>query len=67
MKITVQKLETPVYSGDWHDPPLKWSVNGPGEEVQLFYTKANALMYKKVRPRAANMAEASYLYGKMLK
>jgi hypothetical protein len=42
-EITITKLERFDYSqGDWHDAPLRYSVNGPGNECQKFSTKKNA-------------------------
>lgn len=56
MKIT--KLDTPLYVGDWHDPPLKWRVQGPGDEVQHFSTKRNAQAYKRIRSECSDIQEA---------
>ena len=56
--ITVSKLDTPRYEGDWHDAPLRWSVEGPGAELQLFSTKKWADLYARIRRRSSNAAEA---------
>ena len=56
--ITVAKLPSPIRSGDWHDNPLKWTVQGPGLERQYFTTKAWALRYASLRSRAVSAAEA---------
>lgn len=61
-KIRIEKLDKPYRDGDWHDPYLKWSVIGPGTEVQNFYTKANATLYKRFRKQCTSMQEASFLY-----
>ena len=47
MKITVERMEAEVYSGDWHDKPLRWKVVGPNYEIQQFSTKADATRYKR--------------------
>lgn len=65
MKIRIEKLATPYRDGDWHDPLLKWSVIGPGTEVQNFYTKANAMKYKRARKQCNSWQEAASLYGSM--
>lgn len=57
-KVKVSKLERPYHSGDWHDAPLKWTVQGPGAEVQDFSRKADAEEYAKLR-RRNTAAEAS--------
>lgn len=62
MKITISKLERPIYTGDWHDRPLNWGVFGPNNEVQHFCTKKNAELYKKYRKMTNSMPEAAKLY-----
>lgn len=62
MRIVINKLAKPVHEGDWHDPLLKWEVCGPGIERQIFNTKANATLYKRIRAKASSFAEASRLY-----
>jgi hypothetical protein len=49
-------------SGDWHDKPLRYAVNGPGNEVQKFPTKRSAENYRTVRRKAATMSEAIAAY-----
>ncbi len=63
MKTAIQKLATPVHSGDWHDPPAKWAVIGPGDERQSFATKKAALLYRKIRRKAASEHEASRVFA----
>lgn len=64
MKIHVVKLDQMVYSGDWHDAPLKWGVYGPGDEVQLFRTKNHAVKYKSIRKCANSFKEAVEVFVK---
>ena len=63
-KITVVAI-SPEACGDWHDKPLKWAVNGPGNEVQKFSTKADALKYKSVRFRSYDQNAAFHNYAKL--
>lgn len=65
MKIKLEKLDKPVQSGDWHDPALKWTVNGPGAEVQMFYTKVDAQKYKKARKQSKNQNDAIFKWMRM--
>ncbi len=58
MKITIAKLDHKIYCGDWHDKPLKWGVFGPGSERQNFATKADALLYRKIRRTSSTAVEA---------
>ena len=60
--ITITKLSSPVHSGDWHDAPLKWSVNGPLTERQLFATKRDATIYKRLRRSAQSVQAATRAY-----
>jgi len=60
--ITITKLSSPVHSGDWHDAPLKWAVLGPLTERQLFATKRDATIYKRLRKNAQNDFEATRAY-----
>ena len=62
MIITVTRLDQPYHSGDWHDKPLAWAVDGPGLEVQHFSTRKNAELYARCRRKASGMNEASNLY-----
>jgi hypothetical protein len=55
---TVQKMETRVYSGDWHDKPLCWEVLGPGSERQMFSTRAEARRYAAIRRESSCFQEA---------
>ena len=48
-------VEAAFVPGDWHDKPLKWEVKGPAAEVQNFSTKANAIMYAKIRRHSARL------------
>ena len=57
-KITITKLQHAIRSGDWHDAPLRWSVNGPLTERQLFATKRDATVYKRLRKTAKNDHQA---------
>ena len=60
--ITIRLLKRPMHSGDWHDKPLKWTVNGPNNEVQNFVTKKDATLYKKLRRNAKDQLEAINLF-----
>ena len=51
-KIVVEALPEPIYAGDWHDKPLRWTVKGPGNEVQNFSTKTWANKYKCIRRKS---------------
>jgi len=57
--ITISPLAKPIYSGDWHDKPLRWSVDGPNTEVQQFSTKKDATLYRRIRRQSASLLEAS--------
>ena len=46
--ITIIRIPTQA-SGDWHDKPLRWAVNGPAGEVQKFSTRKEACRYKSLR------------------
>jgi len=56
--ITITKLSGPIRSGDWHDAPLRWAVCGPLTERQLFATKRDATVYKRLRRSAQNEQQA---------
>ena len=60
--ITIQLLDRPIHSGDWHDKPLKWTVNGPNNEVQHFATKKDATLYKRLRRNAKDQSAAIELF-----
>lgn len=62
--VTIEKLSTPIRSGDHHDKPLKWAVYGPAGEVQLFATKDNAKTYRRCRLSTKTLAEAARQYTK---
>lgn len=47
--ITVSKLDCFERSGDWHDKPIRWRVDGPGAEVQKFSTRKDAELYARLR------------------
>lgn len=47
--ITISKLDCFERSGDWHDKPLRWRVDGPGAEVQKFSTRKDAEQYARLR------------------
>lgn len=64
MQIVVERMETEVYSGDWHDKPLRWKVVGPAHEIQMFSTKADATRYKRIRAKSKDFKEASNRYVK---
>jgi len=59
-KVTVEimRLDTPIYAGDWHDKPLRWTAQGPAGEVQNFSTRKDAERYGRIRVRAGSMADA---------
>ena len=56
--VTVSRLAEPQFSGDWHDKPLVWTVQGPSSEVQNFRTKAWALAYARLRRQSNSFDEA---------
>lgn len=62
MQIEVIALAAPVHSGDWHDKPLRWTVQGPGTELQNFVTKKDAMRYRSIRKRSFSFAEAIKAY-----
>lgn len=57
-KVTVKKMACRELSGDWHDAPLKWTVDGPNTECQKFSTKKDALEYAKARRHSETQQEA---------
>lgn len=62
MKITISKIQTEA-SGDWHDKPLRWAVNGPGSEIQKFTRQADARTYLQIRRQCKTQAEAIRIYA----
>ncbi len=60
--IIVEKLSSEIHDGDWHDKPMRWTVKGPGQEVQNFSTKASANQYRTIRRTSSSFAEASTRY-----
>ncbi len=58
-RVAVSALDNPYHDGDWHDKPLRYSVTGPGVEVQNFSTKKDATKYASLRRRAATQQEAT--------
>lgn len=62
MEIEVVALPFPLRDGDWHDRPLRWKVQGPGNEVQNFVTKKDALRYRSIRKRSFSFTEAVKAY-----
>lgn len=60
--ISIEKLPSPEYYGDWHDKPLKWKVVGPGPEVQKFSTKRDSMTYKRLRTKVKTQPEAINAY-----
>jgi hypothetical protein len=54
----VSCLLRPIKDGDFKDPPLKYSVIGPGNEVQNFSTLRWANIYASVRRRSRDQVEA---------
>lgn len=61
-RIKVTRMEQPEHSGDWHDKPLKWRVDGPANEVQKFQTRKNAEQYATIRRHSADFNEAHRAY-----
>lgn len=56
----IERLQSPEHSGDWHDKPLRWKVNGP--EVQKFATKRDAKLWARFRSKMSfNEAMTTYL------
>ena len=62
MQIEIVKLQRPEHCGDWHDKPLRYSVNGPRSECQKFSTKKDAEKYASLRRRVTDQLEAINLY-----
>jgi len=62
MCIKVVQLETEIHDGDWHDAPLRWSVQGPGSELQNFETKKKALKYASIRRKSSDSNAACNAY-----
>ncbi len=60
--MRIERLPAPEYSGDWHDPPLRWAVIGPGEERQHFRNRANARLWKKLRSQCETLEQAFALF-----
>jgi hypothetical protein len=60
--MKIERLPQPIPSGDWHDKPLKWTVIGPGDEVQHFRTKKDATTYHRIRKAAPSFREAARLF-----
>lgn len=58
-KITVSALDVPRHTGDWHDKPARWQAVGPGDELQIFSTKKDALKYATCRRRTDNATDAT--------
>jgi len=55
--IRLVKLEKPP--GGWPNKrPLKWAVKGPGEEIQKFTCRKDALCYRALRGRAVDQRAA---------
>lgn len=63
MNITITKLERPEHHGDWHDKPTRWAVHGPGTELQKFSTKAEAMLWKRIRKASPDFKTASTVYS----
>lgn len=57
--IKVVKAERPTFAGDWHDKPLRWRVEGPSQEVQMFSTRKDAETYAKHRRNSPDYTEAT--------
>ena len=60
--MKLERLPQPIPSGDWHDKPLKWTVIGPGDEVQNFRTKKDAAAYRRIRKTAPSFREAARIF-----
>jgi len=60
--MKIERLPEPIPSGDWHDKPLRWTVSGPGDEVQHFRTKKDARTYLRIRKNVATFREAARLF-----
>lgn len=56
--IIVSRLPQPEHAGDWHDKPLRWSVDGPREECQKFSTRKDAEAYARIRRRSSDQLDA---------
>ena len=59
--LKINKLAHAVYSGDWHDAPLKWEVLF-GSERQMFATRKDARLYARCRRMGGSFQEAIRLY-----
>lgn len=60
--IKIVRLFKVEESGDWHDAPLKWKVEGPKLEVQKFATKKEATRYASIRRTSKDQTEAFRRY-----
>lgn len=56
--FTISLLPHPEHCGDWHDKPLRYSVQGPANEIQKFSTKKEAIRYRSIRRQSATQHEA---------
>jgi hypothetical protein len=60
--IRVAKLNHAIQAGDWHDAPMRWTVTGPGSEVQHNQTRKGAELYAKIRRNSADQSTAINAY-----
>jgi len=56
--VIINKLPNGILSGDWHDKPLRWEVVGPAGERQLFATKRDSEIYRRIRRKSGLQTEA---------
>lgn len=66
IRTKVEKLPHAVLAGDWHDRPLKWQVTTNTGERQLQATKADALLYARIRRTATSEVEAINTFVSMI-
>lgn len=54
----------PQACGDWHDKPLRWAVQGPGNELQKFSLKKDAQIYLRIRRKSSDEHSAINTFAK---
>ena len=65
MSIIISKMDRPERAGDWHDAKLKWQARGPGQELQKFPRKKDAVAYARIRRDCGSSVEAINAYARI--
>jgi hypothetical protein len=65
IKVTVARLPEPRREGDWHDSPLRWQVQGPEAQIQLFSTKKDAQGFARLVRDVGDHHRACALYSRL--